>query len=100
MGTQPTMACFSMEIGLDPAMPTYSGGLGMLAGDSPRAAADLKLPVIAVPLAHRRGCFAQHLDAEGVRAEVPVEWAPDAYLKLLEPRVAVTLEGRPVKIAA
>ena len=72
----------------------------MLAGDSLRAAADLKLPMIAVTLAHRRGYFYQRLDAEGVQAEEPVDWALDDYLKPLEPRVAVTLEGRPVKIAA
>ena len=100
MGPQPTVAYFSMEIGLDPAIPTYSGGLGMLAGDSLRAAADLKLPMIAVTLAHRRGYFYQRLDAEGVQTEEPVDWALDDYLKPLEPRVAVTLEGRPVKIAA
>ena len=57
MEPTPTVAYFSMEIGLDPAVPTYSGGLGVLAGDSLRAAADLKLPMIAVTLVHRRGYF-------------------------------------------
>ncbi len=100
MDSQPTVAYFSMEIGLDAAIPTYSGGLGMLAGDSLRAAADLRLPMIAVTLVHRRGYFYQRLDAEGGQTEEPVDWALDDYLKPLEPRVAVTLEGRSVKIAA
>jgi len=100
MESQPTVAYFSMEIGLDPAIPTYSGGLGMLAGDSLRAAADLKLPMIAVTLVHRRGYFYQRLDAEGNQTEEAVDWALDDYLKPLEPRVTVTLEGRQVQIAA
>jgi starch phosphorylase len=41
------IAYFSMEIGLDPEMPTYSGGLGILAGDTIRSAADLKVPMVA-----------------------------------------------------
>ncbi|MBN2560958.1 MAG: alpha-glucan family phosphorylase [Phycisphaerae bacterium] len=100
MEPQPKVAYFSMEIGLDPAIPTYRGDLGMLAGDSLRAAADLRLPMIAVTLVHRRGYFYQRLDAEGVQTEEPVDWALDDYLKPLEPRATVTLEGRPVQIAA
>ena len=52
---RPTVAYFSMEIALDPAMPTDSGGLGVLAGDTLRAAADMGIPMIAVTLLHRRG---------------------------------------------
>ncbi len=100
MEPMPTVGYFSMEIGLDPAIPTYSGGLGVLAGDSLRAAADLKLPMIAVTLVHRRGYFYQRLDAEGNQTEEPVDWALDDYLKELEPRVSLTLGGRPVQIAA
>ncbi|MGB2984300.1 MAG: alpha-glucan family phosphorylase [Phycisphaerae bacterium] len=100
MEPKPTVAYFSMEIGLDPAVPTYSGGLGVLAGDSLRAAADLKLRMIAVTLVHRRGYFYQRLDAQGNQTEEPVDWALDDYLKPLEPRVTVTLEGRQVQIAA
>jgi len=46
-----------MEIGLEPALPTYSGGLGVLAGDTLRAAADLGLPLAGVTLLHRKGYF-------------------------------------------
>ncbi|HEU5186005.1 MAG TPA: hypothetical protein VFU01_15645, partial [Gemmatimonadaceae bacterium] len=67
----PRVAYFSMEIALEPALPTYSGGLGVLAGDTLRSAADLALPVIGVTLAHRRGYFRQHLDAHGNQSESP-----------------------------
>ncbi len=53
--TTSVIAYFSMEIGLEPSIPTYSGGLGVLAGDTIRAAADVGLPMIAVTLAHRKG---------------------------------------------
>lgn len=46
------IAYFSMEIALEPGMPTYSGGLGVLAGDTIRSAADLKLPMVAVTLVY------------------------------------------------
>ena len=53
----PTIAYFSMEIALDPNMPTYSGGLGMLAGDTLRSAADLGAPLVAVTLRLSQGIF-------------------------------------------
>ena len=62
---KPWVAYFSMEIALEPDMPTYSGGLGVLAGDTLRSAADLGLPVVGVTLAHRKGYFRQRLDREG-----------------------------------
>ena len=76
----PTVAYFSMEVGLDPAMPTYSGGLGVLAGDTLRAAADLRVPMAAVTLLHHKGYFHQHLDAEGNQTESPSVWSPEAFL--------------------
>jgi starch phosphorylase len=62
-----TIAYFSMEIGLEESIPTYSGGLGMLAGDTIRSAADLELPMVAVSLLHRRGYFRQRLAADGTQ---------------------------------
>ena len=55
------VAYFSMEIALENSMPSYSGGLGVLAGDTIRAAADLRLPMIAVSLLYRKGYFSQRL---------------------------------------
>ena len=63
------VAYFSMEIAINPSMPTYSGGLGVLAGDTLRAAADMGLHLVALTPAHRKGYFKQHLDANGMQTE-------------------------------
>lgn len=63
------IAYFSMEVALDPEMPTYAGGLGILAGDTLRSAADMKLPSCTVTLLHREGRFRQELDASGWQFE-------------------------------
>lgn len=73
-----TIAYFSMEIGLAPKIPTYSGGLGMLAGDTLRSAADTGAPMVAVSLCHRRGYFEQHLDSDGRQTESDVVWSPES----------------------
>jgi glycogen phosphorylase len=98
--TTDTIAYFSMEVGLDSAIPTYSGGLGVLAGDTLRAAADLGLPLVAVTLLHRQGYFRQHLDAAGNQSESPVVWCPEEVLEALSPRVAVAIEGGLVRVCA
>ena len=89
-----------MEIGLVSDMPTYSGGLGVLAGDTIRAAADLKVPLVAVTLLHRKGYFYQRLDSSGRQIEEPVDWAVDDFLTELPQRVSVTIEGRTVVLRA
>jgi starch phosphorylase len=94
------VAYFSMEIAASPDMPTYSGGLGVLAGDTLRAAADMGLPLAAMTLADRQGYFKQHLDASGTQTEEPQPWCPEQMLTGEEPVVTVTIEGRPVAIRA
>ena len=64
------VAYFSMEIAINPAMPTYSGGLGVLAGDTMRSAADVGIPLVAFTLLHRKGYFQQHLDGRACRARI------------------------------
>ena len=93
-------AYFSMEIAILPGMPTYSGGLGVLAGDTLRAAADLGVPLAAVTLAHRKGYFRQFLDASGQQRETEQPWNPADTLTLEDPRVAVQVEGRTVFVRA
>jgi starch phosphorylase len=95
-----SIAYFSMEIGLDASLPTYSGGLGVLAGDTLKAMADLRLPAVAVTLAHRKGYFRQHLDEHGRQTESPYVWSPEDRLEPLAPHVQVTIEGRPVELRA
>jgi len=89
-----------MEIGLEPAMPTYSGGLGVLAGDTIRSAADLKIPIVAVTLLHRKGYFGQRLGSDGEQREEPVEWVIEDFLKEMLPKASVTIEGRTVHLRA
>ena len=89
-----TVAYFSMEIALDPAMPTYSGGLGVLAGDTLRAAADLGVQMIAVTLLHRQGYLSQTIDQDGWQQESIVEWHVEDYCRELPSRVQVCIEGR------
>jgi glycogen phosphorylase len=94
------VAYFSMEVGLVSAMPTYSGGLGILAADTLRAAADLDFPMLGITLLNRKGYFRQHLDPQGNQTESPVSWDPAQFLEPMEALAAVTIEGRPVKIRA
>lgn len=95
-----SVAYFSMEIGLQSDIPTYSGGLGILAGDTIRAAADLKIPMVAVTLLPRKGYFHQSFDVEGNQIETPESWKVSDRLKPLVPRVAVVIEKRKVQIRA
>jgi starch phosphorylase len=96
----PRIAYFSMEIALEPDIPTYSGGLGILAGDTLRSAADLGLPLAAVTLAYRKGYFRQVLDSSGNQFEQPQEWSPEHQLTEVKQRVAVEVEGRQVVVRA
>ena len=98
--TPSRVAYFSMEIALDPAIPTYSGGLGVLAGDTLRSAADLGVRMVAVTLLHRKGYFSQHLDEHGNQSESPAQWNPEEKLELMKPVVTVNIEGREVKVRA
>jgi len=94
------VAYFSMEIALENAMPSYSGGLGVLAGDTIRAAADIRLPMVAVSLLYRKGFFKQRLSDDGSQTEEPVEWNVEKFLVEEAPRVSVCLEDRQVELRA
>jgi glycogen phosphorylase len=72
------IAYFSMEIAIREEMRTYAGGLGILAGDTARSAADLELPMVFVTLASRAGYFRQSLDSEGNQGEEPDWWELEA----------------------
>src|SRR5712691_9463352 len=96
----PRVAYFSMEIALNPSIPTYSGGLGILAGDTLRSAADLGVPIVAVTLAHRKGYFRQHLDEMGNQTESDDPWRPEDALALEKATTTVVIERRTVRIRA
>lgn len=95
-----TVAYFTMEIGVDPAIPTYAGGLGVLAGDTVRSAADLEVPMLAVTLLHRKGYFRQSFDSSGWQRESAVDWKVDALLTEMPQRARVQIEGRTVHLRA
>lgn len=97
---EPRIAYFSMEIGIIPEMHTYSGGLGILAGDTLKSAADLRIPMIGITLIHRMGYFRQELDPFGRQIEHPDPWDIEKYLNKLDVMVEVKIENKPVYVTA
>lgn len=95
-----SVAYFSMEIGIDERICTYSGGLGVLAGDTIRSAADLKVPMVAVTLLYRKGYFRQRLEADGWQREEPTSWDFEELLQEESARAQVQVEGRTVHLRA
>ena len=100
MPNERLIAYFSMEIAIEPHIPTYSGGLGVLAGDTIRTAADMHVPMVAVTLLHRKGYFTQRIDAEGWQQEEPVTWSVKSCLEGLSQGFSVMIEGRTVFLRA
>jgi starch phosphorylase len=94
------IAYFSMEIAVAPEIPTYSGGLGILAGDFLRSAADHGLPMVGITLLHRKGYFHQHLDRRGQQSETPEDWRPESILESVEAAITLDLNGRHVRVRA
>ncbi|WP_242392374.1 YHS domain-containing protein [Anaeromyxobacter oryzisoli] len=94
------VAYLSMEVAIDPRMPTYSGGLGVLAGDTLRSCADLGLPLIGITLLHRKGYFSQALDEASGQVEREETWEPERRLRALPARVELSIEGRTVQVRA
>jgi starch phosphorylase len=94
------VAYFCMEMGIDNSMPTYAGGLGILAGDMLKSAADLDVPMIGVSLLYKKGYFKQHFDPSGWQREEPERWDPREKLIELPVSVTLLLEGRSVAVHA
>jgi len=92
------IAYFSMEIGINTDMPTYSGGLGVLAGDVIRSSADLRIPLVAVTLISKKGYLKQKITPDGWQIEYPEEWDPSKFMKLLPETVTLKIDGRDVRI--
>jgi starch phosphorylase len=94
------VAYFSMEVAVGQSMPTYAGGLGVLAGDSLKSCADLRVPVVGVSLLYRKGYFEQVLNEHGEQTESPVQWTPERFLRPLLAVAQVEVEKRAVKLRA
>lgn len=89
------IAYFSMEIAVRNEMHTYSGGLGVLAGDTVRSAADMDLPAVFVTLMSRAGYFRQRFE-NGQQIEEPDWWEPEKWCEPLDAVVAIPIDGRSV----
>lgn len=100
LGGKPKIAYFSMEIGIDENIPTYSGGLGILAGDTIKSAADLNVPMVGVTLLSENGYFYQKLDENGNQIELPIQFAVPNFLKLLPTTTKLQIEDREIKVQA
>jgi len=98
LGGKPKIAYFSMEIGIDEHIPTYSGGLGILAGDTLKSCADLNIPVVGVTLLSEHGYFYQKIDENGNQVELPINFSVPEFLSLLPSKTSVTIEDREVNI--
>lgn len=94
----PRIAYFSMEVGLKNEMPTYSGGLGVLAGDFISSSADLRIPLVAVTLLSRKGYLKQKISEWGDQTEYPEDWEPAKFLRPLPESVKVLIEGQEIKV--
>ena len=92
------IAYFSMEVGMESDMPIYSGGLGILAGDTLKSCADLKVPTVGVSLLYAHGYFDQKLDEWGNQQELPMTWDPSRFARLLPVTIQVPIEGRMVVV--
>jgi starch phosphorylase len=95
-----SVAYFSMEIGIEERIHTYSGGLGILAGDTIRSAADLRVPMVAVTLLYRKGYFHQRLGEDGWQQEEPAPWTVEDFMEEMKPRFQVVVHGRTVHLRA
>ena len=91
------VAYFSMEVALTNEIPTYAGGLGVLAGDTLRSTADLGVPMVGISLVHREGYFRQEI-RDDWQIEHPAPWAPERFLTEVEPKVSVDLDGHTVHV--
>ncbi|MDR6536790.1 alpha-glucan family phosphorylase [Variovorax soli] len=96
---EPRIAYFSMEIALRSEIPTYSGGLGVLAGDAMRSASDLDLPMVGVTLVSRAGYFRQEI-VDGRQLERPDIWQPEQWAQRLGAKISVQVGARELWVAA
>jgi starch phosphorylase len=94
------IAYFTMEVGISHKIPTYSGGLGILAGDTLKSFADMKVPVVGMTLLNEKGYFYQRIDADGNQIEQPVQWNVSDFMVLMPNIILVNIEGRQVKVRA
>ena len=92
------VAYFTMEVGISHNLPTYAGGLGVLAGDTLKSFADLQVPVVAVSLLNRKGYFYQKIDERGQQHELEANWDFAQYFEKMPNQVRVKILGKDVLV--
>ena len=95
-----TIAYFSAEIGISASLPTYSGGLGVLAGDHIKAAADAEIPMVGITLLYKEGYFKQRVDENGKQTETYPRFDPEPLLKQIPEKFCLRLRERDVWVEA
>ena len=85
---------FTAEIGLWSDLSTYSGGLGVLAGDHVKSAADAEIPLVGVTLLYREGYSRQHLDSDGIQSETYPVLDPSEFLELTDITIQLPLDNQ------
>lgn len=95
-----TVAYFTMEIAPPADMPTFAGGLGILAGDLMQSCADLAVPTACVTICWKHGYLHQTLRTDGSQTYEQTEWNPSTYMTKVPETVTVKMEGRDVIVGA
>ena len=94
------VAYISMEIAIDSNIPTYSGGLGVLSGDTVRSAADLEIPMVGICLCYSAGYFYQLFNERGEQKEKEIEWSFFYEFDKVEKPISVQIEDKEIKVSA
>jgi len=94
------IAYISMEIAVDSNIPTYSGGLGVLSGDTVRAAADLELPMVGICLCYSSGYFYQFFNELGEQNEKEIEWNFFYEFEKVDKPIKIKIEDKEVLVSA
>ncbi|MDP6224515.1 MAG: alpha-glucan family phosphorylase, partial [Candidatus Poseidoniaceae archaeon] len=90
----PVVGYFTAEIGLWSELHTYSGGLGVLAGDHVKSAADAGIPLVGVTLLYHQGYARQHIDSNGIQSETFPEFDPSEHLTKTGMTISLNLDGQ------
>jgi len=94
------VAYISMEIAVDSNIPTYSGGLGVLSGDTVRSAADLELPMVGICLCYSSGYFYQFFNEYGEQKEKEISWNFFYEFSKVDKPIKIKIEDKEVLVSA
>jgi glycogen phosphorylase len=93
-----TVAYFTMEIGFSREIPTFAGGLGVLAADIMRSATDLGVKAACMTMRWQHGYLKQHINADGTQKYVQTDWDPAKHLTKLPNVISIHIDNHDVKV--